>query len=53
MVMMDPHFGIEKEVPDAEVNLDGAPTVSIDLVYLYETGEKPTLVAVDHDTGRV
>ena len=33
--------------------MTATPTISIDLMYLYEKGVKPTLVAVDHESGRV
>ena len=42
-----------REVPDVEAELTVIPTISIDLMYLYEKGERPTLVPVDHESGRV
>ena len=53
MARNDPHKRERKEVPDVEAELKEVPTLSVDLMYLYEKGEKPTLVAVDHDSGRV
>ena len=49
---MTPHRRIRKEVPDVEVVLDKVPTVSMDFTYLYEKGNRPTLVMVDHESGR-
>ena len=49
----DPHRKQRKEVPDVEAELSATPTISVDLMYLYEKGERPTLVAVDHETGRI
>ena len=51
--LRDPHWRIKKEVPDVEVAMDKVPTVSFDLMYLYEKGKHPTLVCIDHDSGRV
>ena len=49
----EPHRLKRKEVPEVDTDLSATPTVSIDLMYLYEKGVKPTLVAVDHESGRV
>ena len=49
----EPHRRIRKEGPDVEARPEVTPTISIDLMYLYEKGVKPTLVAVDHESGRV
>ena len=43
----DPHSRVRKEVPDIEVTLDRLPTLSVDFMYLYEKGARPTLVMVD------
>ena len=51
--MNDPHKKIRREIPDVEAALDKVPTISIDLMYLYDKGSKPTLVAIDHESGRV
>ena len=40
-------------MPDVEVNLNATPTMLIDPMYLYSKGERPTLVAIDHESGRV
>ena len=44
----DAHKRIRKEVPDVEVDVDKVPKVSMDVMYLYEKGVRPTLVNVDH-----
>ena len=49
----DPHRRERKEVPDVEVAVDKVPTTSVDYMYLFEKGVRPTLVMVDHDSGRV
>ena len=49
----DPHRAKRKEVPDVEVVMEATPTISIDLMYLYDKGERPTLVVVDRESGRV
>merc|ERR1739836_181639 len=49
----DPHAKRKKEVPDVEAVMDKVPTVSIDLMYLFDKGERPTLVMIDHESGRV
>ena len=49
----DPHKSRRKEVPDVEVVMGATPTISIDLMYLYDKIEGPTLVAIDHESGRV
>lgn len=49
----DPHRRVKKEAPDIDISLGKTPTVSIDLVYLYEIGVKPTLVAIDHESSRI
>ena len=49
----DPHRGTPKEVPDVEVKLDKVPTVWIDFMYLYEKGVRPTVIAIDHESGRM
>ena len=38
----DPHRRKREEVPDVEVSMDATPTVSIDLMYLYNKGERGT-----------
>ena len=42
-----------KQIPGVEVALDEVPTISADSMYLHEKGEHPTLMAVDHTSGRV
>ena len=49
----DPHRQTRREVPDIETDLQATPAVSMDLMYLYENGERPTLVAANHEIGRV
>lgn len=49
----DPHKAKRKEVPDVETVMDATPTISIHLMYLYDKSERPTLVATDHESGRV
>lgn len=49
----DPHRQKRKEVPDVDATLNETPTISMDLMYLYDKGERPTLVAVDRESGRV
>ena len=44
---------MRKDVPDVEASIDQVPTISLDFTYLSSKGEKPTLVMVDHDSGRV
>ena len=36
-----------------EVTADKVPTISVDFMYLFDKGERPTLVMVDHESGRV
>ena len=50
--MRDAHSKIKKEVPDVEVVLDKVPTISVDYAYMFGKGESPTLVMVDHESGR-
>ena len=47
------HRATRKEVPDVEADMIATATTSVDLMYLYEKGVKPTLVAIDHESGRV
>merc|ERR1739836_349813 len=49
----DPHKSKRKEVPDVDAELTATPTISTDLMYMYDKGERPTLVAIDHESGRV
>lgn len=49
----DPHRIIRKDVPDVEASIDKVPTISVGFMYLFNKGERPTLVMVDHDSGRV
>lgn len=49
----DPCKAERKEVPDIETDLKATPTISIDLMYLYEKRVRSTLVAADHESGRV
>ena len=49
----DPHKRKRREVPDVEADLTVTPTISMDLMYLYNKGERPTLVMTDHENGRV
>ena len=51
--MRGSHDRIAREVPDVEVAMDKAPTISTDFMYLYDKGEYPTLVSVDNERGRV
>ena len=46
----DPHL---RERTDVEATADKVPTISVDFMYLFEKGVRPTLVMVDHDSGRV
>ena len=45
----DPHRRTRREVPDVETELKATPTISMDLMYLYDKGERPTLVATDQE----
>ena len=49
----DPHKRERREVPDVEAELKEVPTISIDLMYLYEKGAQPTLIAIDNESGRL
>ena len=49
----DAHSKLRKDVPDVEAKIGEVPAISIDYMYLFEKGERPTLVMVDHDSGRV
>ena len=42
-----------EEVSDDEADLTATLTISMDLMYFYEKGERPARVAVDHESGRV
>ena len=48
----DAHARIKKEVPDVEVPIDKVLTRSVDYTYLFDNGSRPTLVMVDHESGR-
>ena len=49
----DDHARMRKDIPDVEATIDKVPMLSIDYLYLYEKGERPTLVMVDHECGKV
>ena len=53
MARNDPHKRERREVPDVEAELKEVPTISIDLVYLYEKGAQPTLITIDRESGRL
>ena len=38
---------------DVDSKVDEVPPISMDFMYLHETGEHPILVAADHSSGRV
>ena len=43
----------EKKCLIFDADLEAVPIISMDLMYHYEKGERPTLVAFDHESGRV
>lgn len=49
----DPHRRERREVPDVEPEFKEVPTISMDLMYLYEKGGQPPLIAIDHESGRL
>ena len=48
-----PHKRMQKDVPDMEASIDKVPMLSVDYMYVYDKGEKPILVVVDHGSGRL